>query len=87
MLLPSGHDADKFRENVLQNYNMSVGNGLSKLSGKVFRIGHLGHFNDLMLVATLGGIEMALWSIGIPHQAGGTSAAMLLPKEKNTNSF
>ena len=40
-----------------------------------------------MLVATLGGIEMALWSIGIPHQAGGTSAAMQLPKEKNTNSF
>lgn len=87
VLLPSGHDADKFRENVLQNYNMSLGNGLSKLSGKVFRIGHLGDFNDLMLVATLGGIEMALGSSGIPHQAGGTSAAMQLLKEKNTNSF
>ena len=87
VLLPSGHDADKFRENVLQNYNMSLGNGLSKLAGKVFRIGHLGDFNDLMLVATLGGIEMALGSSGIPHQAGGTSAAMQLLKEKNTNSF
>ena len=87
VLLPSGHDADKFRENILQNYNMSLGNGLSKLSGKVFRIGHLGDFNDLMLVATLGGIEMALGSSGIPHQAGGTSAAMQLLKEKNTNSF
>jgi alanine-glyoxylate transaminase/serine-glyoxylate transaminase/serine-pyruvate transaminase len=87
VLLPSGHDADKFRENVLQSYNMSLGNGLSKLSGKVFRIGHLGDFNDLMLVATLGGIEMALGSSGIPHQAGGTSAAMQLLKEKNTNSF
>jgi alanine-glyoxylate transaminase/serine-glyoxylate transaminase/serine-pyruvate transaminase len=87
VLLPSGHDADKFRKNVLQNYNMSLGNGLSKLSGKVFRIGHLGDFNDLMLVATLGGIEMALGSSGIPHQAGGTSAAMQLLKEKNTNSF
>ena len=87
VLLPSGHDADKFRENVLQSYNMSLGNGFSKLSGKGFRIGHLGDFNDLMLVATLGGIEMALGSSGIPHQAGGTSAAMQLLKEKNTNSF
>ncbi len=66
---------------------MSLGNGLSKLSGKVFRIGHLGDFNDLMLVATLGGIEMALGRSGIPHQAGGTLAARQLLKEKNTNSF
>ena len=84
VLLPDGHDADKFREVVLQSYNMSLGNGLSKLSKKVFRIGHLGDFNDLMLVATLGGIEMALGKTNIPHQAGGTLAAMQLLKGKNT---
>ena len=84
VLLPDGCDADKLREVVLQNYNMSLGNGLSKLSKKVFRIGHLGDFNDLMLVATLGGIEMALGKTNIPHQAGGTLAAMQLLKGKNT---
>ena len=84
VLLPDGYDADKLREVVLQNYNMSLGNGLSKLSKKVFRIGHLGDFNDIMLVATLGGIEMALGKTNIPHQAGGTLAAMQLLKGKNT---
>ena len=84
VLLPDGYDADKLREVVLQNYNMSLGNGLSKLSKKVFRIGHLGDFNDLMLVATLGGIEMALGKTNIPHQAGGTLAAMQLLKGTNT---
>lgn len=84
VLLPDGCDADNLREVVLQNYNMSLGNGLSKLSKKVFRIGHLGDFNDLMLVATLGGIEMALGKTNIPHQAGGTLAAMQLLKGTNT---
>ena len=84
VLLPDGYDADNLREVVLQNYNMSLGNGLSKLSKKVFRIGHLGDFNDIMLVATLGGIEMALGKTNIPHQAGGTLAAMQLLKGKNT---
>jgi len=87
VLLPDGYDADKLREVVLQNYNMSLGNGLSKLSKKVFRIGHLGDFNDLMLVATLGGIEMALGKTNIPHQAGGTLAAMQLLKGKNTQDI
>ena len=68
-------------------FNMSLGNGLSKLSGKVFRIGHLGDFNDLMLIATLGGIEMARGCTKIPHQAGGTLAAMQFLKEKNTQDF
>ena len=58
VLLPDGHDVDTFRAVVLDNFNMSLGNGLSRLAGKVFRIGHLGDFNDFMLVATLGGIEM-----------------------------
>jgi alanine-glyoxylate transaminase/serine-glyoxylate transaminase/serine-pyruvate transaminase len=76
VLLPQGHDADAFRTLVLENYNMSLGNGLGRLAGKVFRIGHLGDFNDLMLAATLCGVEMGLRLADIPHQPGGVSAAM-----------
>ena len=60
---------------------MSLGNGLSRLAGKVFRIGHLGDFNDLMLVATLSGIEMGLSKSSVPHQVGGTQAAMQFLKQ------
>jgi alanine-glyoxylate transaminase / serine-glyoxylate transaminase / serine-pyruvate transaminase len=74
--VPEGHDADQFRKVVLDTYNMSLGNGLSKLAGRVFRIGHLGDFNDLMLVGTLAGVEMGLKLAGVPHQAGGVQAAM-----------
>ena len=81
VLLPDGHNADEFRSVVLDNFNMSLGNGLSRLAGKVFRIGHLGDFNDLMLVATLGGIEMGLSKSSIPHQVGGTQAAMQFLKQ------
>jgi alanine-glyoxylate transaminase/serine-glyoxylate transaminase/serine-pyruvate transaminase len=81
VLLPEGHNADEFRSIVLDNFNMSLGNGLSRLAGKVFRIGHLGDFNDLMLIATLGGIEMGLSKSSIPHQVGGTQAAMQFLKQ------
>ena len=81
VLLPDGHNADEFRSIVLDNFNMSLGNGLSRLAGKVFRIGHLGDFNDLMLVATLGGIEMGLSKSSVPHQIGGTQAAMQFLKQ------
>ena len=81
VLLPDGHDADKFRASVLEKFNMSLGNGLSKLAGKVFRIGHLGDFNDLMLLGTLSGVEMGLSLADIPHQKGGVDAAMLLLNE------
>ena len=81
VLLPDGHDADKFRAGVLEKFNMSLGNGLSKLAGKVFRIGHLGDFNDLMLLGTLSGVEMGLSLADIPHQKGGVDAAMLLLNE------
>ena len=81
VLLPDGYNADEFRSVVLDNFNMSLGNGLSRLAGKVFRIGHLGDFNDLMLVATLGGIEMGLSKNSIPHQVGGTQAAMQFLKQ------
>jgi alanine-glyoxylate transaminase/serine-glyoxylate transaminase/serine-pyruvate transaminase len=76
VLMPAGHSADAFRAVVLEQLNMSLGGGLSKLADKVFRIGHLGDFNDLTLIGTLGGVEMGLALAGIPHRAGGVQAAM-----------
>lgn len=76
VLMPEGHNADEFRKTVLENYNMSLGNGLAKLAGRVFRIGHLGDFNDLMLMGTLSGVEMGLRKAGVPHRAGGAQAAI-----------
>ena len=75
VVLPETHNADNLRKIILENFNMSLGNGLSKLSGKVFRIGHLGDFNDLMLMGTLTGVEMGFDLAGIPHQKGGISKA------------
>lgn len=83
VLLPEGHNADNLRSIVLDKFDMALGNGLSRLAGKVFRIGHLGDFNDLMLVATLGGIEMGLANSNVPHQAGGTQAAMQFLKQNS----
>jgi alanine-glyoxylate transaminase/serine-glyoxylate transaminase/serine-pyruvate transaminase len=76
VLMPPGHDADQFRKVVLENYNMSLGTGLAKLAGKVFRIGHLGECNDLILMGALTGVEMGLAVAGVPHRAGGVAAAM-----------
>lgn len=76
ILVPEGSDADGFRKFVLDHFNMSLGSGLGKLSGKIFRIGHLGDFNDLMLAATLCGVEMGLGLTGIPHSTGGVTAAL-----------
>ena len=73
---PEGHDADKLRAVILENFDMSLGSGLSRLAGKVFRIGHLGHFNDLMLAGTLSGVEMGLRMAGVPHKPGGVAAAL-----------
>ena len=84
VLLPDGHNADAFRSTVLKNFNMSLGNGLSHLAGKVFRIGHLGDFNDLMMIGTLGGVEMGLALCDVPHQSGGTDAAMQFLKNNLT---
>ena len=83
VLLPDGHNADNLRSIVLDKFDMALGNGLSRLAGKVFRIGHLGDFNDLMLVATLGGIEMGLSNSSVPHQVGGTQAAMQFLKQNS----
>jgi alanine-glyoxylate transaminase/serine-glyoxylate transaminase/serine-pyruvate transaminase len=75
VIMPNGYNADEFRKVILENFNMSLGNGLSKLAGKVFRIGHLGDFNDLMLMGTLTGIEMGFDMVGIPYQKGGITKA------------
>src|SRR5262245_29718349 len=76
VFLPSGHDADKFRTLILEKFDMSLGTGLAKLQGKVFRIGHLGSFNDLMLAGTIAGVEMGLGLAGVPHGKGGVMAAL-----------
>jgi alanine-glyoxylate transaminase/serine-glyoxylate transaminase/serine-pyruvate transaminase len=75
VLMPAGHDADAFRRVVLERFNMSLGNGLGKVQGKLFRIGHLGDFNDLMLAGTLSGVEMGLGLAGVPYTKGGVMAA------------
>ena len=74
--LPEGHDADNFRKVVLDNFDMSLGTGLNKIKGKAFRIGHIGHFNDLMLMGTLSGVEMGPDLAKVPHRGGGVLAAM-----------
>jgi alanine-glyoxylate transaminase/serine-glyoxylate transaminase/serine-pyruvate transaminase len=76
VVMPAGYDADAFRTIVLERFDMSLGAGLGRLKGKVFRIGHLGDFNDLMLAGTLGGVEMGLAVAGIPFTRGGITAAL-----------
>jgi alanine-glyoxylate transaminase/serine-glyoxylate transaminase/serine-pyruvate transaminase len=74
--MPAGHDADRLRSIILENFDLSLGAGLSKLAGKVFRIGHLGSFNDLMLAGTLSGVEMGLRLASVPYKDGGVTAAL-----------
>lgn len=76
VLMPDGHGADAFRKVALERFNLSLGQGLGRLADKVFRIGHLGDFNDLMLMGTLAGVEMSLGLAGVPHERGGAQAAM-----------
>jgi alanine-glyoxylate transaminase/serine-glyoxylate transaminase/serine-pyruvate transaminase len=76
VLVPEGHDADRLREVILDGFDMSLGTGLGKMRGKIFRIGHLGHFNDLMLCGTLCGVEMGLVRAGVPHKGAGVAAAL-----------
>ncbi len=82
VMLPEGFPEADLRALILRKFNMSLGAGLGKLSGKVFRIGHLGHFNDLMLAGTLSGVEMGLALAGVPHRAGGVSAALTFLTEE-----
>lgn len=76
VMVPAGTNSDELRKTILENFNMSLGNGLGRLAGKVFRIGHLGDFNDLMLAGTLSGVEMGLEVAGVPHKKGGVQAAL-----------
>jgi len=76
VLMPQGHDADAFRKLLLERFDLSLGTGLSKLAGRVFRIGHLGDFNDLTLMGTLAGVEMGLGLARVPHRPAGVAAAM-----------
>jgi alanine-glyoxylate transaminase/serine-glyoxylate transaminase/serine-pyruvate transaminase len=76
LMMPEDHSADAFRKVVLERFDMSLGQGLGKLAGKIFRIGHLGYFNDLMLCGTLCGVEMGLAAAKVPHRRGGVDAAL-----------
>jgi alanine-glyoxylate transaminase/serine-glyoxylate transaminase/serine-pyruvate transaminase len=76
ILLPENHDADRLRQLILERFDMSLGTGLGKVQGRVFRIGHLGDFNDLMLAGTLSGVEMGLSAAQIPFTKGGINAAL-----------
>jgi len=76
VLMPEGHNADVLRNIILERFNMSLGMGLGKVKGTVFRIGHIGDFNELMLAGTLSGVEMGLNISGVPHKKGGVNAAL-----------
>jgi len=76
VMMPEGYSADALRKVILENFNMSLGSGLGKVADKIFRIGHLGNFNDLMLVGTLSGVEMGLSLTGIPSSRGGVTTAV-----------
>jgi alanine-glyoxylate transaminase/serine-glyoxylate transaminase/serine-pyruvate transaminase len=86
VLMPDGHDADELRKIALERFDLSLGTGLGRLAGRVFRIGHLGDFNDLMLAGTLSGVEMSLRRAGVPIERGGVDAALeYLEREEPDN--
>jgi alanine-glyoxylate transaminase / serine-glyoxylate transaminase / serine-pyruvate transaminase len=76
VMLPDGHDADRIRRQILDRYNMSLGAGLGRLAGRVFRIGHLGDLGDLTLAGALCGVEMGLARAGVPIARAGVGAAL-----------
>ena len=84
--MPDGHSADALRALILRRFNMSLGNGLGILKDRVFRIGHLGDFNDLSLIGTLGGVEMGLTLAGVPHASGGVEAAMAVLAQESAGA-
>jgi alanine-glyoxylate transaminase/serine-glyoxylate transaminase/serine-pyruvate transaminase len=86
VLMPEGHDADALRARILEAFDLSLGTGLGRLAGRAFRIGHLGHFNDLMLAGTLAGVEMGLQLARVPHRPGGTQEALGYLAETTTRA-
>ncbi|HID29514.1 MAG TPA: aminotransferase class V-fold PLP-dependent enzyme, partial [Desulfobacterales bacterium] len=87
VMMPDGYSADAFRKVVLDRFNMSLGNGLGKVADRVFRVGHLGDFNDLMLAGTLAGVEVGLSLAGIPFKRGGVEAALEYLESANGTGF
>jgi alanine-glyoxylate transaminase / serine-glyoxylate transaminase / serine-pyruvate transaminase len=87
VMMPDGHSADHFRAVALQNFDISLGTGLSKVAGRVFRIGHLGDTNDLTIIGALAGVEMSLRLARVPHQSGGVEAAMSFLAEQREQSL
>ncbi|NNF46927.1 MAG: aminotransferase class V-fold PLP-dependent enzyme, partial [Desulfofustis sp.] len=85
VMMPEGKGADDLRKVILENFNMSLGNGLGKVADKVFRIGHLGDLNDLSLIGTLAGVEMGLELTGVTHSKGGVVAAMAYLESLKSN--
>lgn len=83
VMMPAGHDADRLRAAILDAFDMSLGQGLGRLRGAIFRIGHLGDFNDLTLIGTLGGVELGLARAGVPHRPGGVQAALSVLAQKH----
>jgi len=86
VMFPEGHDADAFRREVLARFDMSLGTGLGRLAGRVFRIGHLGFFNDLMLCGTLCGVEMGLAACDVPHQNNGLGEALAFLQQNDVQT-
>ena len=76
VMVPPAVDADALRKVILENFDLSLGTGLGKMAGKLFRIGHLGDLNDLTLIGALAGVEMGLALAGVPHRQGGVAAAI-----------
>ena len=76
VMMPDGVDADEVRKVILDNFDMSLGTGLGKMKGRIFRIGHLGEINELTLIGALAGVEMGLSLSNVPHQKGGVAQAM-----------
>ena len=76
VMMPDGHDADALRNAILDRFDLSLGTGLGRFKGKVFRIGHLGDLNDLMIAGTLSGVEMGLAASRVPFKPGGVTAAL-----------
>ena len=86
IMMPAGHDADLFRREVLTRFDMSLGTGLGRLAGRVFRVGHLGFFNDLTLCGALCGVEMGPEACGVPYQRGGIGAALAYLSANQTSA-
>jgi alanine-glyoxylate transaminase/serine-glyoxylate transaminase/serine-pyruvate transaminase len=86
VIMPPSHSADRYRKIALEKYNISLGSGLGKVADRVFRIGHLGECNELMLLGALSGVEMGLAAAGVPHRSGGVAAAMALLEEGDASN-